>query len=68
MAEFRSVATELTNRGRQTTLALGQRIRKLYVDQLNFLPKTLHDEETVYIRYLIYPQTLISGPRLHRGR
>lgn len=29
---------ELTDRGRETTLALGQRIRRLYVEQLGFLP------------------------------
>lgn len=34
-------AGELTDEGRQTTLALGQRTRKLYVDQLGFLPSTL---------------------------
>lgn len=32
---------ELTNKGRETTLALGQRIRRLYVDQLGFLPGML---------------------------
>jgi acid phosphatase len=62
-----SVATELTNRGRQTTLALGQRIRKLYVDQLKFLPKTLDDEDTVYIRYALYPRKLNLGRRIHVG-
>ncbi|USW50037.1 Putative histidine phosphatase superfamily, clade-2, histidine acid phosphatase active [Septoria linicola] len=36
---------ELTDRGRETTLALGQRIRTLYVNQLGFLPSFL-DEQT----------------------
>jgi acid phosphatase len=36
---------ELTDRGRETTLALGQRIRTLYVNQLAFLPPFL-DEQT----------------------
>ena len=36
---------ELTDRGRETTLALGQRIRTLYVNQLGFLPAFL-DEQT----------------------
>lgn len=34
---------ELTDRGRETTLALGQRIRALYVNQLAFLPAFLDD-------------------------
>ncbi|KAK4504638.1 hypothetical protein PRZ48_002599 [Zasmidium cellare] len=34
---------ELTDRGRETTLELGQRIRKLYVNQLGFLPPALDE-------------------------
>ncbi|CAK3801989.1 phosphoglycerate mutase [Lecanosticta acicola] len=34
---------ELTDRGRETTLALGQRIRTLYVNQLGFLPGFIDD-------------------------
>ncbi|EMC92295.1 hypothetical protein BAUCODRAFT_284402 [Baudoinia panamericana UAMH 10762] len=43
---------ELTDPGRRTTLALGQRIRRLYVDQLGFLPKGLdaENEAQVYLR------------------
>ena len=43
---------ELTDRGRETTLALGQRIRRLYVDQLGFLPSTMHAQTAsdVYLR------------------
>ncbi|KXL41491.1 hypothetical protein M433DRAFT_72880 [Acidomyces richmondensis BFW] len=41
---------ELTDVGRQTTLALGQRIRRLYVDQLGFLPAILSTSSTVYLR------------------
>lgn len=37
---------QLTDRGRETTRALGDRARILYVDQLGFLPKTL-DEDTL---------------------
>ena len=33
-----------------TTTALGQRLRKLYVDQLGFLPTTLRDDNILYIR------------------
>ncbi|KAK3699792.1 hypothetical protein LTR37_016301 [Vermiconidia calcicola] len=43
---------ELTDRGRETTLALGQRIRKLYVEQLGFLPSTIDQSSAsgVYLR------------------
>jgi acid phosphatase len=41
---------ELTDLGRQTTLTLGQRTRKLYVDQLGFLPQSLETDGTVYLR------------------
>ncbi|KAH9832414.1 putative histidine acid phosphatase family protein [Teratosphaeria destructans] len=41
---------ELTDLGRQTTLALGERTRRLYVDQLGFLPKTLESGGTVHLR------------------
>ena len=33
---------ELTDLGRETTLALGERIRKLYIDQLGFLPSVMN--------------------------
>lgn len=49
-----SLLGELTDQGRLSTLELGQRIRKLYVDQLGFLPRTLEDENTLYIRYQSY--------------
>src|ERR1700759_1961503 len=32
---------EVTDRGRETTLALGERIRNLYVEQLGYIPATL---------------------------
>ncbi|EGP90119.1 uncharacterized protein MYCGRDRAFT_68972 [Zymoseptoria tritici IPO323] len=35
---------ELTDRGRETTLALGQRIRSLYVNQLGFMPAFLDED------------------------
>lgn len=41
--EFQTVCQsgELTDRGRQTTTALGQRLRGLYVSQLGFLPEVI---------------------------
>ena len=46
-----SILGELTDQGRVTTLALGQRLRRLYVDELRFLPKRFEDENLLYIRY-----------------
>ncbi|KAH8166571.1 hypothetical protein CIB48_g1657 [Xylaria polymorpha] len=40
----------LTDRGRETTFDLGTRLRKLYVDQLGFLPTTLRDADSLYLR------------------
>ena len=45
-----SLLGELTDRGRETTLAFGERMRRLYVDQLKFLPPTFDDENILYIR------------------
>ncbi|MCJ1289021.1 hypothetical protein MMC34_000553 [Xylographa carneopallida] len=41
---------ELTDKGRETTLALGQRLRYLYVDQLGFMPKIIRDADMIYLR------------------
>ncbi|KAI9748379.1 MAG: hypothetical protein M1835_001803 [Candelina submexicana] len=41
---------DLTDQGRATTLALGQRLRHLYVDQLGFMPKLISDADMVYLR------------------
>jgi len=41
---------ELTDCGRETTLALGTRLRKLYVDQLRFLPPSLGHQNEYYLR------------------
>ncbi|KAF2194885.1 phosphoglycerate mutase-like protein [Zopfia rhizophila CBS 207.26] len=41
---------ELTDKGRETTLALGQRLRHLYVDQLGFMPKLIADSDMIYLR------------------
>ena len=51
---------ELTDRGRQTTLEAGQRLRKLYVDQLAFMPKTIGDAEMIYLRATPMPRALES--------
>ncbi|TQS34469.1 hypothetical protein Golomagni_05145 [Golovinomyces magnicellulatus] len=60
-------AGELTNKGRITTFNLGRRLRHLYVDQLNFLPKTLEDAEILYLRSSSFPRALESLQQVVRG-
>ncbi|KAI1116026.1 histidine phosphatase superfamily [Nemania sp. NC0429] len=50
----------LTDRGRETTFDLGTRLRKLYVDQLAFLPPTLRDADSFYLRASPIPRALES--------
>lgn len=45
-----SLPGELTDIGRATTLALGERLRHLYVDQLKFMPATLETTDDIYLR------------------
>lgn len=51
---------ELTDRGRETTLALGERLRHLYVDQLGFMPKQINDANMIYLRATPIPRALES--------
>lgn len=51
---------ELTDRGRETTLALGERLRHLYVDQLGFMPKIMGDADMIYLRTTPIPRALES--------
>ncbi|KAH7475611.1 hypothetical protein FOMA001_g11109 [Fusarium oxysporum f. sp. matthiolae] len=53
----------LTDRGRETTYNLGQRLRHLYVDQLRFLPEKLAfdtDTAAIYLRATPIPRALES--------
>ncbi|KAJ2895807.1 acid phosphatase [Zalerion maritima] len=53
----------LTDRGRETTTALGQRLRQLYVRDLGFLPPVLTPEfaqEEVYFRSTAVPRAMES--------
>ncbi|KAI0390038.1 histidine acid phosphatase, partial [Xylariaceae sp. FL0594] len=50
----------LTDRGRETTFELGARLRRLYIDQLAFLPPTLHETESLYLRATPIPRALES--------
>lgn len=46
----RSQLGELTDKGRETTLALGERLRHLYVHQLGFMPKIISHADMIYLR------------------
>ncbi|KAI0526562.1 histidine phosphatase superfamily [Xylaria bambusicola] len=50
----------LTDRGRETTFDLGTRLRRLYVDQLGFLPPTLPNADSLYLRATPIPRALDS--------
>jgi len=60
---------ELTDRGRETTLALGQRLRDLYVNKLKFLDATLSPESTasVYLRATPIQRALESTQQAFTG-
>lgn len=58
---------ELTDKGRQTTLDLGYRLRHLYVDQLRFLPATISDWTMIYLRASPFPRTLESVQQTFSG-
>jgi len=60
---------ELTDRGRESTLALGQRTRKLYVDQLGFLPASLGAQSAsdVYLRSTPIQRALESVQQTYAG-
>ncbi|KAI9823400.1 MAG: hypothetical protein M1826_007756 [Phylliscum demangeonii] len=51
---------ELTDKGRASTLALGQRLRHLYVDQLRFMPEAIKDASILYLRTTPVPRALES--------
>ncbi|KAL8994444.1 MAG: hypothetical protein Q9169_005589 [Polycauliona sp. 2 TL-2023] len=41
---------ELTDKGRETTLSLGRRLRRLYVNQLKFMPEIISNADIIYLR------------------
>ncbi|KAL9124409.1 MAG: hypothetical protein Q9217_006259 [Psora testacea] len=51
---------ELTDKGRETTLSLGERLRRLYVDELNYMPKIISDANMIYLRATPMPRALES--------
>lgn len=58
---------ELTDQGRQTTYDLGTRLRRLYVDQLRFMPALLSDADMIYLRATPIPRALESLQQIFWG-
>ncbi|KAF8419318.1 histidine phosphatase superfamily [Tirmania nivea] len=59
---------ELTDRGRETTLQLGERLRTLYMDQLKFLPEgLLRNPKEYYLRASPILRTLTSLQQVLTG-
>lgn len=52
---------------RASTLALGQRLRGLYVDQLGFMPAVLQDANHMYLRATPIPRALESVQQTFYG-
>ncbi|ODH46715.1 hypothetical protein GX48_07171 [Paracoccidioides brasiliensis] len=57
---FGNFPGELTDKGRRSTYALGQRLRYLYVDQLGFMPKVRSNTDDMYLRTTPIPRALES--------
>lgn len=51
---------ELTDQGRESTYALGSRLRHLYVDQLKFMPPLIANADLIYLRATPMPRALES--------
>ncbi|KAK2801287.1 hypothetical protein FQN51_005387 [Onygenales sp. PD_10] len=58
---------ELTDEGRQSTYALGQRLRYLYIDQLGFMPSIRSGTEDMYLRTTPIPRALESLQQVFWG-
>lgn len=57
----------LTDEGRASTHALGERLRGLYVDALGFLPGRIEDTEGMYLRATPIPRALESMQQAFLG-
>lgn len=62
-----TVAGMLTDTGRLTTLELGERLRKLYVDRLGFLPTTIDSADFIHLRATPVPRALESLQQTFAG-
>lgn len=62
---------ELTDRGRASTLRMGQHLRSIYVDELNLLPAQLQREDEgkgwLYVRSTNMPRTTESAMQVCKG-
>ncbi|KAJ0268876.1 hypothetical protein COL940_012973 [Colletotrichum noveboracense] len=58
---------ELTDNGRATTTDLGRELRKLYVEQLGFMPPMLNDVRMIYLRSTQYQRTFVSLQHVFQG-
>ncbi|KAI4213935.1 MAG: hypothetical protein LQ351_003630 [Letrouitia transgressa] len=50
LPDFKIELGQITDKGRETTLALGERLRRLYVDQVGFMPKIISNSDVLYLR------------------
>lgn len=58
---------ELTDKGRQSTYQLGQRLRHLYVHQLRFMPELISNANMFYIRASEVPRAIESAQQTWWG-
>ncbi len=67
LTKSESDTAELTDKGRQTTLCLGQRLRYLYVQQLSLTPRILTRTDQIHLRSSPYPRALHSLQQVFNG-
>ncbi|KAK2750159.1 hypothetical protein FQN57_004655 [Myotisia sp. PD_48] len=58
---------ELTDKGRESTLALGRQLRQLYITKLGFLPDRLTAPHIIYLRSTRYQRTFSSLQQVFSG-
>ncbi|KAG9311769.1 phosphoglycerate mutase-like protein [Chiua virens] len=58
---------DLTDVGKESTYNFGVALRKLYVDRLGFLPRTLEDDNQAYFRSTNVPRTIESLEHIVHG-
>ncbi|KAI0202386.1 histidine phosphatase superfamily [Astrocystis sublimbata] len=58
---------ELTDKGRESSLAFGKWLRWQYIDQLNLLPKQLSDASMLYVRTTEVPRVVESTQQILQG-
>lgn len=60
---------QLTDKGRETLYEIGKKLRKIYVDEMRFLPVEFSDstQKSFYLRTTDYPRTMESLQHLLGG-